>query len=405
MADTTTIAYIRKHAISVAFRQCKFCLGSAVGKWRVMQTLIKDAKLSGLRWLTFRGERRAVFNDLGRLFAVEIRSVQDAMPERLGLLKWRESRNGIRRYKHLLSVAEQTYPDVLAELESMAQGAGLDPDYLFLANIRGDIGSYDGTGCTDLVWSRERSFVAHNEDAAPAVGADLMFLSLHIEGEQPVAVQWYPGFIPSNAFAATAGNLVWGINHLPISAPGPGAGRHFAARQLQQAQSLEEAIDLLRTHPIAGGFSFNIGELKTGNVAVIESAAGQIAVHRLDAEQPFAWHTNHLRSLPQRLSAGTKNEEPHGATAQLGHISESLARGDFLASVRLPVDEPGTDWFLKLLTGKELPEGVLRTARNEDPLATLCTTITDLDAGTILVKGVGAEPETIAVEDLIAGVG
>lgn len=368
-----------------------------------MKTLARDARLSGLRWLTLKGDRVSVFNDLGRLCAAEIQAVQEAMPEREGLLKWRTSSEGKRSYEHLLSAAERDYPDVLSEIIAMAGGAGLDAEDLFLANIRGDIGSYDGTGCTDLVWRRGRSFVAHNEDGAPAVGASLMFLSLHIDGEQPVAAQWYPGFIPSNAFAATSGNLVWGINHLPISKPGTGAGRHFVARQLQRTQSLEEAIDFLHARPMAGGFSFNFGELDSGKVAVVESAAGQIAVHRPHEEDPFSWHTNHIRRLPQTLAAESQNESPHAATAQLGLVSESMDRGRFLASLHLPEGEPGADWFLNILTGHELPDGVLRSARNGDPLATLCTTVTDLDARTILVKGHGSEPQTITVDELLAG--
>lgn len=367
-----------------------------------MNTLMRDTQLSGLRWLTLRGTRQAVFNDLGKLCAREIEAVQAGMPEREGLRKWRDSPAGMRRYQNLLSTAEDAYPDELAELNAMAAGAGLDAEDLFLANIRGDIGFYDGTGCTDLLWRRERSFVAHNEDGAPAVGADLMFLTLHIDGEQPVAVQWYPGFIASNAFAAT-GNLVWGINHLPVSRPGDGAGRHFVARRLQQAQSLAEAVNFLQTHPIAGGFSFNLGELNTGHVAVVESAAGQSAVHYPVAEDPFAWHTNHLRQLPQALASDTPNESPHGTTAQLGQTSESMARGDFLSSIQLPVGEPNADWFLNILTGHELPNGVLRTARNDDPLTTLCTTITDLESGTILVKGIGAAPQHIMVDHLLNG--
>ncbi|MDT7804486.1 MAG: hypothetical protein QOI78_7919 [Actinomycetota bacterium] len=34
----------------------------------------------------------------------------------------------------------------------MAAGAGVPFDDLLLANLRGDLGSGDGTGCTDLAW-------------------------------------------------------------------------------------------------------------------------------------------------------------------------------------------------------------------------------------------------------------
>lgn len=368
-----------------------------------MKTLARDTRLSGLRWLTFKGSRREVFSDLGRLCAAEIQAVQAAMPEREGLRRWRDSPEGTARYDRLLATVQSKFADELNELEAMAHGAGVDVEDLFLANIRGDIGSHDGTGCTDLVWRRKTSFVAHNEDGAPGVGSDLMFLSLHIDNEQPVGVQWYPGFVPSNAFAATASGLIWGINHLPISHPGEGAGRHFVARALQRATSLDEAVEFLESTPMAGGFNFNIGQVRTGDIAVVEAAADLTAVHRPHHGDPFAWHTNHILRLPEELASGTQAEVLDGTTAQLGQISESKARGDFLTSLPLPEMEPDAGWFAGLLSGAELPEGVLRTARGTDPLATLCTTVADLQTGCILVRGSSDQPDTLNIEDLVAG--
>ncbi|WP_277348212.1 hypothetical protein [Bifidobacterium oedipodis] len=40
-----------------------------------------------------------------------------------------------------------------------------------------------------------------------------------------------------------------GINHLPIEHPGPYAGSHFVARKLQQAPSIEQAVDFYNHIP------------------------------------------------------------------------------------------------------------------------------------------------------------
>ncbi|MGW0710723.1 hypothetical protein ACWD4G_33010 [Streptomyces sp. NPDC002643] len=53
------------------------------------------------------------------------------------------------------------------------------------ANLRGDLGTDDGTGCTDLGWRRSRSYVAHNKDGAPALEGRLMLLTLLIDATPP----------------------------------------------------------------------------------------------------------------------------------------------------------------------------------------------------------------------------
>src|SRR5208282_2974578 len=101
----------------------------------------------------------------------------------------------------------------------------------------------------------------HNEDGAPENVGQCALLTLALDDLPSVTAFWYPGFLPSNAFAVTADGLVWSIDHLPVAAPGDGAGRHFVGRGLQRsARTVDEAIDYLRTNPSAGGFAYNIGD-------------------------------------------------------------------------------------------------------------------------------------------------
>jgi len=120
---------------------------------------------------------------------------------------------------------------VRAELAAFAAGAGVPFDDLALLNLRGDLGLVDGgIACSDLGWRRERSAVAHNEDGAPEDVGRCALLTMTGTGRPPVTAFWYPGFVPSNAFALTGDGLIWTVDHLPVAAPSPGAGRHFVGR-------------------------------------------------------------------------------------------------------------------------------------------------------------------------------
>ncbi|MER6421050.1 C45 family autoproteolytic acyltransferase/hydolase [Streptomyces sp. NPDC001137] len=212
---------------------------------------IREQELAGLRWLVVSGERTEVFRALGRAAPAEVHAVQDALPERSALRRWAATERGRRRVGRLLDATHAACGRQLAELRALAAGAGADFHDLLLANLRGDLGVDDGTGCTDLGSRRTRSYVAHNEDGAPALDGRLL-LTLLVDEDVPVTVQWYPGFLPANTFTATGHGLVWGINHVQATRPADAPGRHFVARALQQAPTLDSAVDHLRTRPCTG---------------------------------------------------------------------------------------------------------------------------------------------------------
>ena len=372
-----------------------------------MAVVIHEQELSGMRWLVVTGPRDEAFHALGQRTRDDIRAVQDAMPERLALRRWASTDRGGGRLEQVMRATERSFGAELGELRALAEGAGVDAEELLLANLRGDLGVDDGTGCSDLAWRRGTSFVAHNEDGAPALDGRLMLLTLALDGLVPVTVQWYPGFLPSNTFTATGHGLVWGINHMQVLRPAAsGAGRHFVARAVQQAATLDDAVNFLRTNPSAGGFCYTFGELSAGRVAVVEAAAGSVAV--VEAEgAPLHWHTNHVRHLPDPPDvAAASAEVPVGggaAVGNLGQYDESVARGRVLEGLCMPEAEPSAEWFLKVLTGAPLPHGVYRSAAGSDPLMTLCTAVADLNADLITVRGRSGAPAVLRLSDYARG--
>jgi Acyl-coenzyme A:6-aminopenicillanic acid acyl-transferase len=370
-----------------------------------MGTSIREHSVGGLRWLVVTGPRLDGFRALGEHARGEIRDVVEGMPERPALERFVATERGRAALDRVVAATAVAHPVEYAELEALAAGAGVGFDTMMLANVRGDLGGDEGTGCSDLGWRRTRSVMAHNEDGAPALQGRFMLVTLAVEGEAPVTAEWYAGFLPSNTFAVNGHGLAWGINHLQVSAPAAAAGRHFVARGLQRAHSLEAAIDFLATHPSAGGFAYNLGEVATGRVATVESAAGRVAVVEADpATQPMLWHTNHMRYLDDdqvALADGVPSVVDEAARS-LGLPDESRARGCVIEAIGQPLDEPSPDWFLDVLT-TPAPRGVYRSATDGDPLMTLCSAAVDLTGAEVTLQPRGVARVRLPLGDLAAG--
>ena len=200
-----------------------------------MSVSLAEHRLGGLRWIVLDGPDREAFGALGEHVRGELAALAAAWP---ALPRLRRHVSGPPGRDYLAAVCratEEAFPAEWAELAAFAAGAGVQFDDLVLLNLRGDLGLVDGgIGCSDLGWRGERSVVAHNEDGAPEDVGRCALLTMTGTGRPAVTAFWYPGFVPANAFALTGDGLVWTVDHLPVAAPGPGAGRHFVGRGLQR---------------------------------------------------------------------------------------------------------------------------------------------------------------------------
>jgi len=351
---------------------------------------LDEHRLGGLRWIVVAGPDREAFGALGEHVRGELASPEEAWPMLPRLRRHVSTPPGRDHLASVRRVTEQRHGEEWAELAAFAAGAALPFEDLALLNLRGDLGWTDGRmGCSDLAWHRDRSVLAHNEDGALTDVGRCGLLTLTGTGRPPVTAFWYPGFVPANAFAVTGDGLVWTIDHLPVAAPGPGAGRHFTGRGLQRhARTIDQVIAYLGDHPSAGGFSYMAGD-RHGRVVNVEAAAGRHAVTEADAQtRPLLWHTNHGRYIP-------------GAEPSAG--GTSAARGQTLDALAIPATDPGPAWYLGILTAPP-PAGV-RSDPGPDGqgLTTLCTLVADLTAGQAVIAERGGRPVTIPLADLAAG--
>jgi hypothetical protein len=387
-----------------------------------MRASLTERELGGLRWIRVEGPAAEAFRALGEHARADIGAVLNDW-DGLDELRRHAAVEPARGWLAEAARASRAQcPGPWSELTALAAGAGAPVDDLVLLNCRGDVGDVpfagggrqsrppgadDGAGCSDLAWRRERSFIAHNEDDGLFFEERCALLTLALDGQPAVTAFWKPGFLPSNTIAVTGSGLAWSIDHLTVAAPAVGRpGRHFVARGLPAAaDTVGQALDYLREHPTAGGFSYTIGD-RSGRVVIAESVAGRFGWREVGdsgADDSGAgdsgagdsgaggtgsaldWHTNH-----GRLVAGA---EGHGD-------GTSRIRGEVLAGLTEPADEPGTAWFTAILTGAVPPRGVRAEPSRVSTTATLCTFVADLSGGQFLVLVRGGQPVTIPLSDL-----
>jgi hypothetical protein len=356
-----------------------------------MSVSLDEHRLGGLRWIVLRGPDREAFRALGEHTRDQLSAVNQEWPLLPRLRDHVARPPGQAWLAAVRRASVECYGEVWAELAAFAEGAAMGVEDLALLNFRGDLGQVTGgIGCSDLAWRRERSLIGHNEDGVLENVGQCALLTLDLDGLPAVTAFWYPGFLPSNAFAVTGDGLVWTVDHLPVAPPGDGAGRHFVGRGLQRsARTIESCVSYLRTHPSAGGFAYTIGD-RAGRIVGVEAAAGRHAfVEAGPGSGPLLWHTNHVRYLP-------------GAEPTAG--GSSATRGQKLAALDIPATDPGPAWFLHVLAGAATPEGLRCDPAPGQSVTTLCTFVADLTAGeAVIAVRNDDQPVTIPLAELAAG--
>ena len=80
-----------------------------------------------------------------------------------------------------------------------------------------------------------------------------------------------------------------------------------------------------------------------------------------------------------------------------------MARGNTLSALAVPAQDPDATWFLRILAGAPLPDGVRCDEAPGDPAVTLCTFIVDLTVGEAVIAARNEQPVAIPLPDLAEG--
>jgi predicted choloylglycine hydrolase len=312
---------------------------------------------------------------IGQHFAEQIHRSLDAyrlLQERL--LPYHRTPEGQARYQELVNLHQVRYPSYFSELEGIAQGSGRPLEDLFLTNLRGEYRTFlrgaEVQECSDcaLVTDHAASLtdnaalIGHNEDGSPTFRGNMYVVHARIEGKPAFTALSYPGFLCGNAFGFNAEGICFSIDHVQPRNGGVGVARHFIARSLLEARSLDDAIKRATVPERASGFSYTIGSIPERRIVIVEVAPEH---HHVREVCGAYFHTNHYRDL---------------AVDQIIHPS-SRARVERAGAMMKQNPPRSTTEVLAILGDQtDEPYPIYRTATAPDRSATLCTALFDLDA-------------------------
>ncbi len=320
------------------------------------------------------GSHHEVGLAIGSHFADAIHRFFDSY-ERLQqqLLPFYHTSTGKNYYQAFLALHRTRFPAYMSELEGIAEAAKRPFEEVFLVNLRGEFsglipqesqtGDTAVQGCTDcLVFTADSALIGHNEDGSPASLGRMYVVTVNLAEGPTFSALSYPGFLPGNAFGFNAAGILHTVNHV---APRPiklGLSRHFLARALLDARTLNEAIRNITVSDRASGFNYNIGSLSERRVVSVEVAPERHHVHEV---QGYYTHTNHYFEL--------NDQKQEIALSSRKRLERSLT----LCRATPPTDAGHVLALLSDQTDREFP--IYRDATLPDDDATLCSALYDLD--------------------------
>jgi len=230
-------------------------------------------------------------------------------------------------------------------------------------------------GCsTCSLLTTDKAVFAHNEDGSPIYRDQVYLVRLDIVGKPSFTALCYPGFLPGNAFGFNSEGICLSANNVLAKGIVTGLGRHFMARSLFEAGSLEEAIELATISGRASGFNYTIGSFKERRIVNVEVSPNKHRVHEIKG---CFFHANHyikLSPVGQLITPSSQARQNRG---------EALLAGGMVQ------DESGVLKVLRDYKVKDYP--ILRNGKPPDSSMTLVTALFDLDSKTLTIYpgGVG----------------
>lgn len=197
----------------------------------------------------------------------------------------------------LLSAAETHTPDLVEEVRGIAQGADqpfetvfawqlIDEGWWYLAELTGELKPFEK--CSALTINHDgRGYVAQTQDLDRHYdNAHVMLRTLDADGLE-ILTPSIAGLLALNG--VNSSGLAVGITTLSPLAHSPnGLSSGFVLPRLLRCRSVDEALDVLRSTPLASGNSFILGQRDRSVIVEVSADAVEI-----DTDGPRALHTNH----------------------------------------------------------------------------------------------------------------
>lgn len=301
------------------------------------------------------------------------------------ILSYHQSSEGQARYHQLVHLNRTRYPGYMAELEGISQGAERSFEELFLVNMRGEYRDYLRClydECFDLsIVTDEVALIGHNEDGPPAFQGKMYLVHAKVRDQPEFTALTYPGFLCGNACGFNAEGVCFSVDGVQPEHQKVGVGRHFIARSLLEAGSLDDAVARATVPQRASGFGYSIGSISERRVVYLEVAPE--AYHLQEVVNCYV-HANHYREL-----ADVHQVIPPSSKARMERASGILRD-------TTPMNASGVLNILGDQMHTTFP--IYRTATPPDESLTLHTILFDMD--TRRVKIISGHPSQVPTRSI-----
>ena len=245
--------------------------------------------------LEIKGSYREIGYQIGHVFRKNIKEIISRRSEwHSGLINILNSGEGRKFSDKLLEISQKHFPNVIEEINGIADGAGIHFDHIWAMNIKSELGAVkkEPPGCSSIFVKDDKNmWLFHNEDGHTAY-KDIMFT---IKVNPPSGVSYismvYPGIITGNGPSLNSRGIVQTTNYIGSTKSEIGLPRYVIGRAILEAKDLKEAIQIATFEPRAYPYHHNLAGFDEKRYASVETIP-----HASEVKHPDGvyFHTNHL---------------------------------------------------------------------------------------------------------------
>lgn len=320
------------------------------------------ANLSPMKVVTVSGSHREMGRQIGEACRAEIHRMLDVYRESIATayrklhLTWEEAALQARKYQPF---ALEHMPQYVAELEGMAEAAGIDFGDLMVVNcIEAITSDALHLGCTSLAVSAEHTagghvLVAHNEDWLPEDEENAYLIRARPDGEPAFIALTYGGLLPNIGFNEMG--IAQCCDSVYPDDSRIGVPRIFVSRAVLAARQLSAAVRAVIIRQRAAGYNHLIAD-RNGELYNIEVSARHFAT--IYGADGYIAHTNHYLTrrmkqhedgtedlISSRIRVNRANrllraEPRHSVDTLRGILSDHVDLPNSICSHTDPADDP-----------------------------------------------------------------
>ncbi len=243
----------------------------------------------------------------------------------------------------MLDVTRRYCPQLVEELEGMAEALDVPFLHLFAFNCRSEISVLSrAAGCSTILLRKGgRLILAHNEDGDDR-NEGRMFVA---KVTPPSGVRFisfvYPGLLPGNGPGFNDRGICQTTNYIEPKEVARGVPRYFVGRSVLEAKSLDEAVSLATCRERAFPWHHNLASFPEGRLISLETIPGRY--NALAIEGVFV-HTNHLihPEMDQAPDVQYRSSKTRMRVISeaIGKKGEPATAGDMIALLSLHEGKP-----------------------------------------------------------------